>query len=263
MTTQNSNWARNIAALVGLYLAGSVNVTYADILILQGSTTFETTIMSRQRQAIETASGQELRVIPNKSSLGLTALLEGRADLAMISTPLASEIAILRESQLDLPYGRLHAFAIATVSAALVVHPSNPIRAIKLTTLRKILLGEIVNWRDLGGDDRPIRVVAVGTGGGVLASVEAKVLGGKHITAPDAIRVQVGTQIVKVVEQEPGALGITQLSVIRNHHVAEMIPDVPIEQILSLVCLDEPTPAARAVIDATLSVVRGAGPETP
>jgi phosphate transport system substrate-binding protein len=263
MINHNSRWARIAVALVLLYLVG-IDVTYADTLTLQGSTTFDTAFLATQRQAIETKSGHALQVMPNRSSLGLIALLEGRADLAMISATLESETAILRESQPDLPYGRLRSFAIATVSSAIIVHPTNPIKTIELSALRKVLLGEIVNWRELGGDDRPIRVVAIRPGGGVLATVEAKVLGAaRHISAPDAIRVPVGTQVVKVVEQEEGAIGLTQLSMIRNRHVAEMIPNEPIEQILSLVCLDDPTPAAQAVIDAARSLARHADQRTP
>jgi hypothetical protein len=48
-----------------------------------------------------------------------------------------------------------------------------------------------------------------------------------------------------------------------NRHVAEMIPDEPIEQVLSLVCLDDPTPAAQAVIGAARSLARGASQRTP
>jgi hypothetical protein len=83
----------------------------------------------------------------------------------------------------------------------------------------------------------------------VLASVEARLLDGSHISAPDMIRVQVGTQVVRVVAQEPGAIGITQLTMV-NSSAVEMITDQPIEQVLSLVSLDDPSPAAIAIIDA-------------
>jgi hypothetical protein len=92
--------------------------------------------------------------------------------------------------------------------------------------------------------------VAVREGGGVLASVEARLLGAAHISAPDTIRVQVGTQIVKVVAQEPGAIGITQLAIVKSSSAVEMVTDEPIEQILSLVSLDDPSPAASAIIEA-------------
>ena len=84
----------------------------------------------------------------------------------------------------------------------------------------------------------------------MLASVEARLLGAAHISAPDVIRVQVGTQIVRVVAQEPGAIGITQLAIVKSSSAVEMITDEPIEQILSLVSLDDPSPGAIATIQA-------------
>ena len=93
-------------------------------------------------------------------------------------------------------------------------------------------------------------MVAVREGGGVLASVETALLGAAHITAPDPIRVQVGTQIVRVVAQEPGALGITQLAIVTSSAAVELTTDHQIEQVLSLVSVDEPSPAAKAVIEA-------------
>jgi hypothetical protein len=64
------------------------------------------------------------------------------------------------------------------------------------------------------------------------------------------IHVQVGTQVVKVVAQEPGAMGITQLSIVKTGGAVELATDAPIAQVLSLVSLDAPTPQAVAIIDA-------------
>jgi hypothetical protein len=60
----------------------------------------------------------------------------------------------------------------------------------------------------------------------------------------------VGTQIVRVVAQEPGAFGITQLEIVKSSSAIELVTDEPIEQVLSLVSLDDPSPHAIAVIDA-------------
>jgi hypothetical protein len=92
--------------------------------------------------------------------------------------------------------------------------------------------------------------VAVREGGGVLASVEARLLGAAHISAPNMIRVQVGTQIVRVVAQEPGAIGITHLAIVKSSSAMEMITDQRIEQVLNLVSLGDPSPAAMAIIEA-------------
>jgi phosphate transport system substrate-binding protein len=244
-------WNPNRLILV-ILLAGSagINPARSDNLVLQGSTTFATAIAQPHTSAVEAQTGHHLEIIPNKSNLGLLALFKHKADLAMISTTLEREKEILHESNPELPLQRLKAFEIARTRAALVIHPDNPVRTARLQDIAKILTGEISNWNQLGGPDLPIRVVAVREGGGVLASVESRLLGTAHISAPDAIRVQVGTQIVRVVAQEPGAIGITLLAIVKSSAVVEMITDEQIEQILSLVGLDEPSPAALATIEA-------------
>jgi phosphate transport system substrate-binding protein len=238
--------------LLAVIFAGAAGIgsAYSDNLVLQGSTTFATGVAQPLAKAVEAQTGHHLEVIPNKSNLGLLALFERKADLAMISTTLDKEIEILRRSNPNLRFEGLRAFEIARTRAALVIHPSNPVRNARLQDIGKILTGEISNWRQLGGPDLPIRVVAVREGGGVLASVEAKLLGGTHISAPDVIRVQVGTQIVRVVAQEPGALGITQLAIVKSSSAIELVTDEQIEQVLSLVSLDDPSPNAIAAIDA-------------
>jgi phosphate transport system substrate-binding protein len=249
------NWDKLVLALIVAGSAG-IGVARSDNLVLQGSTTFATGVAQPFASTVEAQTGHHLEIIPNKSNLGLLALFEHQADLAMISTTLEREMEILRRSNPDLPLHRLKAFEIARTRAALVIHPDNPVRTARLQDIGKILTGEISNWKQLGGPDLPIRVVAVREGGGVLASVEARLLGTAHISAPDAIRVQVGTQIVRVVAQEPGAIGITQLAIVKSSSAVEMITDEPIEQVLSLVSLDEPSPAAVATIHALRRIAR-------
>ena len=217
---------------------------YADDLVLQGSTTFTSGVIEPYAKAVEAQTGNRLEVITNKSSLGLLALLEHKADLAMISTTLDSEIQILQPANPELPFEKLKAFEISRTRAGLVVHPSNHIRNLRLEDVRKILSGEILNWAELGGQNIPIRVVAVREGGGVIGSVESRLFGKGHLSAPNAIRVQQGTQIVKVVEQEPGAFGITQRAIVKSSGAVEITTDEPIEQILSLVSIG-PAPAPR------------------
>jgi phosphate transport system substrate-binding protein len=250
----NRFWSasRGCAAVLALLLAfvSGVGPAWSEVVVLQGSTTFTTTVAGPHTKQVEAETGLSLDLVPNKSSLGLLALLEKRADLAMLSTKLPYEVDFLRESDPELPFDRLVTFEIARTRVAFVVHPGNPVRRASLKDIRRILTGEITNWKSLGGADLPLRVVAVRQGGGVLGTVESELLGAGHITAPDVIRVQVGTQVVRVVAQEPGALGITQLSIVNASGSVELATDLPIEQVLSLVSLGEPTPRAALVIDA-------------
>jgi phosphate transport system substrate-binding protein len=231
-----------------------VPVAKADSFVLQGSTTFNNRIMVPLQAAIEGASGQKLTVVPNKTSIGLEALLEKRADFAMISGPLDAEVKLLKKENDARPYDQLRSFAILRTRVAFAINKENPVRAVSAAQMEKILHGEILNWREVGGPDLPIRIVKVRSGGGVQASVEQQLLKGEPISAPDIIRVQISSQVVKIVEQEPGALGLAQLGVVLKGDVAELDSGKTIEQVLSLVTIGEPTRNTRKVIDAILQL---------
>jgi ABC-type phosphate transport system substrate-binding protein len=234
------------------------NKTYADTIMLQGSTTFGAQILAPHQAKIELASGHRLNIITNKTTPGLIALLEGKADLAMVSTPLKSAIALARKTHPDLAYERLQSFFVTQTRVAIAVHASNPVRTIARESLRQVLRGKITNWRKLGGADLPIRLVMVRDGGGVKLTVEHALLGGDSVTAKDPILLSNGPRIVKVVEQEPGALGLAQLNLVKHFELPELALDHAVVQELNLVSLGDPTAAAKAVIDAIQHCVTAA-----
>jgi phosphate transport system substrate-binding protein len=223
-------------------------------ITLQGSTTLSSRLMIPYQHAIEELSGQKIVIIPNKSSLGLQALFEKSAQFAMISGPLAVEVRTLRDQFPDAPFEKLLVFEVARTRMAFAVHPDNPVRSVTRDQLRRILLGAIQNWNEIGGRDLPIRLVIVREGGGVQASVESAVLNGQKIVARDPILVQISSQVVKVVLQEPDALGLAQLGVIEKARAPEMKLDEPVEQTLNLVTLGEPTPEMRKIINAARQI---------
>jgi len=172
---------KSVAACVLIFAAGATSAT-AEQLILQGSTTFNRRIMEPFQSAIETGSKHELTVIPNKSMLGLIALMEGRARMAMISAPLKNEVASLQSAMPGLAHYKLQSHTIMRTRIAIGVHKSNAVRTISIERTKQVLTGQITNWSALGGDDQPIRVVLVSGGGGVTATVEAEILGGSRIS---------------------------------------------------------------------------------
>jgi phosphate transport system substrate-binding protein len=222
--------------------------------MLQGSTTFNRNLMQPHQKAIEAAAGHELTVVPNKSTPGLTALLQGRAHMAMISAPLDSEVELLRKASPGLPYDRLRAFEILTTRISVVVHPSNPVRTAALDALRQILLGKVDDWRALGGPDWPIRIVLVGGGGGVTVAVEAALLDGNPVKVPNVTFAKSPLELAYMVEHEQGAIAFTQLALARERNLPELATDRPLKQSLSLVTLGDPTPAMWAVIEAARRV---------
>lgn len=252
---------RRVMVAVTLTLVLGVTIVsqaVADPLILQGSTTFNRRIMEPHEAAIEAQSGQEITVIPNRTMLGLIALLEGRAHLAMLSASLESEIGKMKKVMPGLDYDRLKEFEISSTRVAFVVNPLNPVRKASLQQMTKVLTGEITNWSALGGRNAPIRMIIVGGGGGVVTSIESELLNGTPVRGPNIIYVRTALQLVGVVEQEPNAVGFAQLSLAKQKSLPEIATDKPVEQRLSLITLGEPTPAMKAVIDAARTAVEQA-----
>lgn len=244
-----------LAMLATLLPIVDLSPALAEPLILQGSTTFNRRVFEPHEAEIEAKSGYELTVIPNRTMLGIIALMEGRAHMAMVSASLESEISKLKKAMPGLDYDRLKSFEIASTRVAFVVHPSNPVRTASLAQIKKVLTGEITDWSALGGKPGTIRVVSVGGGGGVVTTVESELLDGHAVRGPNILYVRTALQLIQIVEQTPGAMGIAQLSLARQKGLPEIATEKPIEQTLSLITLGEPTPAMKAVIDAARQAV--------
>jgi phosphate transport system substrate-binding protein len=223
--------------------------------VVEGSTTFTHRVMEPYQGAIEASSGHKLTVVPNKSSRGVLSLFLKQGDLAMISGPLENEVNDLKSSYPDLPFDRLRTFNIVNTRMAFAINRDNPVHKITDDNMRRILLGEIINWRDLGGRDLPIRIVMVREGGGVQASIEGEFLAGKKINVPNPLLVQISSQVIKMTELMPEALGLSQLGIVTNSDAVELKTELPIEQHLDFVTLGDPTPEMRKVIDATRNIM--------
>jgi phosphate transport system substrate-binding protein len=228
----------------------------AQTLTVAGSTTFNTTILTPHQKEIEAATGLRLVALPNKTDLGIKLLVERRADVGMISTSLDLVVRELRRVAPELPLDRLVSFEVYSAAVAFTVHPSNPVRAISSDALKKVLLGEIADWNELGGPDLPIRVVSLDGGGGIPLTMETELLEGRPIAAKDRIRVRISTQVAKVVEQEPGALGLTQTGNLPGRKVMVLKTDRVFAQRLSYVTLGDPSPQVRLLIAATRKIMQ-------
>ncbi len=230
-------------------------VPSAQTYVLEGSTTFAHSVMEPHQGAIEASSGHKLTVVPSKSSQGIVALFEKFGDFAMISGPLQNEINALKPSYPDLPFDQLQTFNIANTRMAFAINRDNPVRTATDDNMRRILMGEITNWRDVGGPDLPIKIVMVQEGGGVQASIESALLGGKTISAPNLMRVQNSALVIHMTEIMPEALGLSQLNIVAKSAAIELKTEHPIEQHLDLVTLGDPTAEMRKVIDAARQIM--------
>ncbi|GIV11231.1 MAG: phosphate ABC transporter substrate-binding protein [Fimbriimonadales bacterium] len=86
------------------------------------------------------------------TNVGIRALLEGQTDICA-----ASRRLLLEEREQARSRGVVaHETPVALDGLAIAVHVSNPVESLTLEQLRQIYLGQLTNWRQVEGENRPI-----------------------------------------------------------------------------------------------------------
>lgn len=117
---------------------------------------------------------------------------------------------------------------IAVDAVAMIVHKDNPVSALSMEEIKKILTGEITHWNQLAGNDNTaIKVVFDAEGSSTVSYMRDKFLpAGKKIT--DYIKPYAqknNAAVFDVVKKDPDALGIISVSWLGNDlSVAKNIP---------------------------------------
>jgi phosphate transport system substrate-binding protein len=213
-------------------------------LRLSGSTTVQGALQSRQA-ALEKDIGRRIEFSGMGTTAGLLSLLAGRADIAMLSSPLdevAQKVAEKKGGGVDV--AQFRATEIGRAKIVFIVNPRNPVRQLSAAQLADLLEGKITNWKEVGGADAPVLVVSLANAGSI---VQEKLLHGASITAT-ARAVPNATQIPGVVAQEPNAIGI--ISAAHVHGQTSVIQtDADVFTPLILVTRGAPGPDAQKLID--------------
>ena len=174
-----------------------------------------TAVENEQRIIARHASGREVvvQVKAHGSSSGFKAILAGDADMAASSRPIKKKerLALIR-------YGDLMSAASEHVvgidGIAVIVHPDNPLKHLKINQVARIFAGEVTNWAELGGENRPIVVHARDERSGTWDTFRKLVLGKQWQLMPDALRFEANTGLSARVTDERGAIGFVSLNTI-------------------------------------------------
>ena len=117
-------------------------------------------------------------------------------------------------------YVKLH--PVAWDALAVILNPDNPVENISSDDIKKVLSGQITNWKDLGGQDMPIHLyVRKGKISGVGYAIRQYIFQDddfEFVTKKEYIKKSSGP-IEKAVEKDPSAIAITGVSSARKREV--------------------------------------------
>lgn len=120
----------------------------ASRLLLAGSTTMAPLMVEIGRRFQTLHPGIQIEVQMGGSGRGISDARQGKADIGMVSRALG-------ESERDLT-----GMPIARDGVAIIVHKDNPVSALSDRQLLDIYSGKIANWRQVGGRDAPLNMLA-------------------------------------------------------------------------------------------------------
>jgi len=205
--------------------------------------------------------GSRVVVAGGGSWWGFKTVIDGTASLGMISGETMPEELDEQARELDKPLQRRSFARFAVVP---MVQSGNPVTGLTLAQLHDIYVGRIANWREVGGPNAPIHVVAAeDAGAGIFQVWAGKVLGEGAVTTP-AARSVTAAEMRGVVARDPLAIGYEALGRVGAGVKALKLDGVeagkdgladgswPVSGVIGLVYAEPLDPSAKAFLDYCL-----------
>ncbi len=142
------------------------------VIQLKGSDTILNVSQAVAEEFMKENKGTRIAVTGGGSGTGIAAIINRTIDIAMASREMkSSEFDKAREAGLD-----IEEITIGYDGITVVVNNNNLVKDLSLEEIRAIFIGEITNWKEVGGEDREIIVLSRDSSSGTHAYFKEEVL---------------------------------------------------------------------------------------
>jgi phosphate transport system substrate-binding protein len=238
----------------------------------KGSDTLVNLALAWAEAYMEMYPDARISVTGGGSGTGIAAMINGTVDIANASREMKPEEIAAAEANGISPIE----FVVARDAIAVVVHPSNPVDGLTLQQISDIYTRKVTNWRQVGGEDRPIVLLSRESNSGTYVYFLENVirLGEKEsdlLFSPDTLLMPSSEGISAEVRQNPNAIGYDglgyvthdqkMLAVARASDIPYVLPSIetvndgsyPVSRPLYMYTAGEPTAQIEAYLDWLLS----------
>lgn len=191
-----------------------------DDVVVQGSTTVLPIAEEAAQQFNEQNDDVNVLVSGMGSSAGIEGAASGTADIGTSSRDLKDDEEALG----------LYMIVIAHDGIAVIVHPDNPVSQLSTTQLRGIFAGEITNWKQVGGTDRPIVLINRDEASGTREAFSKMVMGDTKFDNGAVVLPGTG-QVREVVTRTPGAIGYISVGFVEPRFIKSQVKALIIDAI--------------------------------
>jgi phosphate transport system substrate-binding protein len=240
--------------LLGNAYASSGNIT------MKGSTTVFPISQKTAEVFMQKNPNVNISVQGGGSSVGITSILDGTADIGQASRPIKD-----KEIEKAVKNGvtpKVHVVAMDGI--AVIVNPSNSLNEISIAQIKDIYTGKTSDWSAIGGSAGKIVVVSRDNSSGTYEAFSAKALDSAR-TRPDSLLQASNQAVAQTVSTTPGAIGYIGLGYITDRVKPLTVNGVvcnkqnvltetyPISRPLFMYTNGSPAGATKAYLDFVLS----------
>ncbi len=188
-----------LTLLAGVHAAGfaakAITIKGSDTMVILGQRWAET-YMSKNPGAV-------LQVTGGGSGTGIAALINGTTDVCQASRPMkSSERTKLKERYFTMGTE----IPVAKDGLTVYLHESNTIPQLTLDQLKSIYVGDVTNWKDVGGADAEITVYGRENNSGTYVFFKDNVLMGDDFS-PTVATLPGTASVVNAVSKDPTGIG--------------------------------------------------------
>ena len=229
--------------------SGNNSTIKSDTIENKGSDTIVNLALAWAEYYQLTNPDTRISVTGGGSGTGIAALINGTVDIANASRKIKPEEIEAAQANGSEPVE----FIIARDAIAVIVNPNNPIDKLTLQNISDIYSGKINNWKEIGGEDRPIVRLSRETNSGTHVYFLEQVLRlgdkeNKTLFSTDTLLMPSSEGIGAEIRHNPNAIGYDGLG-----YVTE---DMKVIAVSKSDLGDFVYPSAATVNDSTYPIAR-------
>jgi phosphate transport system substrate-binding protein len=178
------------------------------LIQIKGSDTMLNLGQKIAEEAMKSNKGMKIAVTGGGSGTGIAAIINKTVDIAQSSRD-------IKEKEIEQAKAggtEIKEYIVAYDGITVIVNKENPVKNLTTDQLRSIYIGEITNWKELGGEDLPIVVTSRDSSSGTHLFFKEHILRKGNEKGPeeyrkDALFLPANQSIVDEVTKNKAAIG--------------------------------------------------------
>jgi phosphate transport system substrate-binding protein len=205
----SSQFSFSVFSLMAVFGVGSV---YADKVVIKGSDTLGAKLVPQLAEAYKAAHpGTEFSIAAEGSTTGITAIIDGTADIGMSSRPAKAT----EQSAAGVKNVTLTPIIVAYDGMAVVVNEKNPVNGMTKAQVEAVFTGDARDWSAVGGVAGRVSVYTRNTSSGTYSDWKELAMS-KRDYAGGSQKLAGNEQIVAEVAKNPNGIGYVGLAYVKS-----------------------------------------------